>query len=68
MNYENLIGKKFNYITVISLSENRDNQGKILWNCICDCGKEMKVRSFCLKNGIKSCGCKTETKKKNIKF
>jgi hypothetical protein len=66
MNYENLIGKKFNYITVISLSENRDNQGKILWNCICDCGKEMKVRSFCLKNGIKSCGCKTETKKKNM--
>lgn len=63
---ENLVGKTFNYITVVSLSETRDNQGNILWNCVCDCGKELKVRTYNLKCTIKSCGCKTETKKKDM--
>lgn len=32
------------------------------WQCVCDCGKELKVREFHIRNGIiKSCGClKTE--------
>lgn len=30
-----------------------------LWICICDCGKEMKVRGSELRKGnVKSCGCK----------
>ena len=64
--FENLVGKKFNYVTVLSLNEKRDNRGTILWNCVCDCGKEMLVRTFNLKRTIKSCGCKNDTRKKNM--
>lgn len=28
------------------------------WECVCDCGKELRVREFQIRNGIiKSCGC-----------
>lgn len=46
---------KFNTLTVTSIySRNKI----VVWNCLCDCGKETKVRSSNLKNGsVKSCGC-----------
>lgn len=59
---ENLTGKRFGKLTVISY------QGKVnghrTWNCRCDCGKTTVVRESNLKNGLsKSCGCEHSPKK-----
>ena len=47
-----LTGKKFNNLIV----ENYSGQGR--WKCICDCGREIEVKSNSLTSGhTKSCGC-----------
>jgi len=52
-----LIGKKFNRLTVIS-REGRSPSNKIMWKCLCDCGKILDIIGASLKNGnTKSCGC-----------
>ncbi|MCR4661904.1 MAG: hypothetical protein K5765_07930 [Clostridia bacterium] len=53
---ENLIGKKFNKLTVIDGPIRKKN--KIYWTCQCECGNIKDIRSDGLKNGsTKSCGC-----------
>lgn len=55
-NQENLIGKKFNRLTVTSLAYNEKSIR--FFNCICECGADKIVREVYLKYGhIKSCGC-----------
>lgn len=52
----NLIGQKFNHLTVIAQAPNRGL--KTYWLCKCDCGKEKEIQTTHLKNGaIKTCGC-----------
>jgi len=52
-----LKGLSFGKLTVVSES-GRSDDDKILWKCICQCGKEKIVRSICLSQGkTKSCGC-----------
>lgn len=52
---ENLIGQKFNYLTV---KEQVRINGKPYWKCICDCGKERLVLNNRLVNSkTVSCGC-----------
>lgn len=52
----NLIGQKFNYLTVINGPIKKGR--KIYWECKCDCGNIKIARSDQLKNGqTKSCGC-----------
>lgn len=52
-----LSGKKFGYLTIISEGD-RDNDGNIKWNCLCDCGNTTQVRSNLLRRGTTvSCGC-----------
>lgn len=47
-----LTGQKFGRLTVISWL----GDGK--WNCKCDCGNEVQVLTYNLRNGnTKSCGC-----------
>jgi len=59
---ENISNIKFNYLTPIEPLYRY--QREWVWKCICDCGKETKVRISKLKNGTtKSCGCH---KMKNI--
>lgn len=54
---QNLIGQKFNRLTVISRAENTKS-GMTCWLCQCDCGKQKIVAGKHLKSGrIKSCGC-----------
>ena len=54
---ENLVGKKFNRLTVLSFA-GRDGENKARWYCRCDCGKETIVDGWNLKSGhVKSCGC-----------
>ena len=56
---ENIIGKKYNHLTVLDKSDKRSG-GKILYKCECDCYNHTitYVSRTDLQNGhIKSCGC-----------
>lgn len=60
---DNLIGKRFGYLTVIARNGSHLNSRKSVWTCKCDCGNTLDVLSFLLKNGdTTSCGCKKESK------
>ena len=52
-----LSNKRFGKL--IALSEaGRNNNGFVMWNCVCDCGESHIARSGHLKAGkVKSCGC-----------
>lgn len=53
----NLIGQKFERLTVIKKIDN-DNQGRPRWLCQCSCGEIVVVRGYALRSGrTKSCGC-----------
>ena len=57
--FEDLTGRKFGRLTVISNGDTAKN-GDIQWWCQCDCGnKELSiVRTYNLKSGhTRSCGC-----------
>jgi len=52
-----LAGQKYGRLTVIRESQ-RDSHGRIVWECLCECGKIHYVKGDNLRNGhIKSCGC-----------
>lgn len=51
-------GQKYNKLTVIESTSERDSCGRIIWLCKCDCGTIVKVDSSSLRLGnTKSCGC-----------
>jgi hypothetical protein len=53
---ENLAGKKFHRLTVLSHHERRGYAH--VWKCLCDCGNETISYGAALRNGqTKSCGC-----------
>lgn len=55
---ENLIGQKFNRLTVVELLPDRDNFRRKIYKCQCECGNYINVRASDLKSGnTKSCGC-----------
>lgn len=64
---ENLIGQKFNKLTVMNYvgltgggqkKKYGVHKGYHTWHCKCECGKEIDVREVKLKSGYtKSCGC-----------
>lgn len=49
-------GDKYGRLTVVQESLNK---GKLVWECICECGNTRYVRPFSLNdpNGTRSCGC-----------
>lgn len=54
-----IIGKKFNHLTVIKKTSKR-RSGKILYLCKCDCGSNKDIlttRTELIKNHTTSCGC-----------
>ena len=52
-----LTGQRFGLLIVKSKSYS-DQNGKTVWNCVCDCGHETLVRTGDLRNGhTTSCGC-----------
>lgn len=56
---KNLIGEKFNHLTVIEATDRRCG-GKIVYKCICDCEKQTEVfttRTELENNNTISCGC-----------
>ena len=57
MRLDDLTGKKFGRLTVMSRAKNSKG-GKARWLCRCECGNECIVHSSSLKSGnTKSCGC-----------
>lgn len=55
----NLIGQKFEYLTVIEEMDKRE-YGKVIWKCQCDCGNIVYLNTSRLTSGNDtSCGCKT---------
>jgi hypothetical protein len=58
---ENLVGKKFNMLTVLEKAEDHiypSGARRPRYKCLCDCGRETIVMANALKNGTcKSCGC-----------
>jgi len=53
---KNLVGQKFNRLTVLSRADNKGK--KVYWNCECECGNICTIRGFNLtSNKTKSCGC-----------
>lgn len=63
----NLLGKKFDRLTVIK-EYGRDKNKQVLWLCKCECGKNVVHRSGDLTSKhVKSCGClKNELVSKRI--
>lgn len=60
---KNIIGQTFGRLTVVGDGSRRGH--RILWRCVCVCGKEREVEGYSLYMGrTKSCGCfKTEAAK-----
>lgn len=58
---ENLMGKRFGRLTVVSPAPDRvlkNGRHLTIWECVCDCGNTHIVRTTDLKRGaIRSCGC-----------
>ena len=61
-----LTGRKFGKLTVIS--EAKDLHGHLVWNCVCECGKNNKkpIFGYALKHGIRThCGCEGRSRFSN---
>ncbi|MBO5315227.1 MAG: hypothetical protein J6B48_02230 [Clostridia bacterium] len=51
-------GRKFNLLTALYPTKERDNKGSVIWHCRCDCGNEVDVAyNTLVYSSIKSCGC-----------
>lgn len=70
MKKQNLLGKKFGRLTVISEAK-PIKEGKILkttWNCVCECGNIILAKSYNLnRGGVLSCGCFRDSLRIKIK-
>lgn len=64
MRLDDLTGKRFGRLTVVSRAENGKGS-RARWLCRCDCGNERVVYGYSLKSGnTRSCGClRAETSK-----
>lgn len=55
---EDLSDKTFGRLTVLSKTEERAENGSVIWKCKCRCGNICFVSAYGLKSGqAKSCGC-----------
>lgn len=63
-----MIGKRFGRLVVQAKTDKRNN-GKIVWQCKCDCGNITEVSTTYLNNGdTRSCGClKKELEQRHLR-
>lgn len=60
---QNLTGKKFGLLTVLSIDYDKTNPPNYYWKCLCECGNFHSVKTSDLNSGnTKSCGCLSKTK------
>jgi hypothetical protein len=55
-----LTGRTFGRLKVVKVAEKRENgnRTRYYWDCECECGNHVKVRTDCLTNDqVRSCGC-----------
>lgn len=52
-----IAGTRYGRLVVTKYSGNRDKWGKMLWDCLCDCGKEITRTKSDLEKYTRSCGC-----------
>lgn len=58
MKLQDLTGRKFGRLLVVTRAERLPKAGRVLWHCICDCGQEPTVTGSNLITGnSQSCGC-----------
>ncbi len=64
---KNIIGKKFNYLTVIKATEKRRDH-MIMYECLCDCGQTRIATSWQLRKGeVTRCRkCADQFRKQNL--
>ena len=61
---KNLIGNKYNALTVLEKTDKRDSSGNVYWLCKCDCGNTRLVKTHSLLSGhTKGCGCHITARK-----
>ena len=54
-----LTGKKFGKLTVL-YKNGKNKNGRVMWHCKCECGKECdKAGTYLVRGDSKSCGCST---------
>lgn len=62
---DDLTNQCFGRLTVLGDVGKRTGRGRVLWHCLCECGRVTFVQGDHLKNGkIKSCGCLNDEKKR----
>ena len=60
------LGKRYGQLTVKKFAGRSPTDGKLLWECQCDCGNITTVRTAHLHSGaVISCGCKNRAIKKD---
>lgn len=53
-----ILGQKFGRLMVVRATEEKDANGRTLYECQCDCGETKKVPAYLLLGGrVTSCGC-----------
>lgn len=53
-----LEGRTFGKLTVAGMLAERSNDGRVMYLCVCECGKQKQVRAAELLRGrTQSCGC-----------
>ncbi|ORJ32112.1 hypothetical protein ATE37_01995 [Streptococcus oralis subsp. tigurinus] len=61
---DNLTNQHFGRLTVLGDVGKRNGRGRVLWHCLCECGRVTFVQGDHLKNGrIRSCGCLNDEKR-----
>lgn len=54
---KNIAGRRFGRLTVLRPTTKRQDR-KVVWLCLCDCGKEVEVSGKDMRQGnTRSCGC-----------
>lgn len=58
LRYKDISGKKFNQLIAVKPTFEKDSNGSMIWECLCDCGNLITATYSNLKRGHKkSCGC-----------
>ena len=61
VNYKDISGEKYHFLTALYPLPDRSEKGEILWHCRCDCGNEIDIPyNELVYSNRRSCGCKKE--------
>lgn len=64
---KDLTGQTFGHLTVVKDSGKRAHNRTVIWECKCDCGNTLYVRSDILSTGhTQSCGCASQSRGEEI--